>query len=206
MVPFLPETCSHVLEIGCGTGVFRENLRQPHEYWGIEPEPSVAQIASRRLDQILTGTYQDMHSRLPDHYFDLVICNDVIEHMPDHDWFFESIKTKMLPGGYLICSIPNVRYIGNLFEILVRKDWQYQDMGIRDRTHLRFFTRKSLLRIFQQHGFRIEQFSGINAFHSQNWFLKAVFLIAILVFGKDTQYLQFGARLQYLGQENATRV
>jgi 2-polyprenyl-3-methyl-5-hydroxy-6-metoxy-1,4-benzoquinol methylase len=102
VVALLPKHYSRVLEIGCGAGRFRENLNQEHEYWGIEPVEPAAKIASKKLDKVLIGTYQEVLEQLPKDYFDLVVCNDVIEHMPDHEEFFQSIKNYIQKDGYLI--------------------------------------------------------------------------------------------------------
>jgi len=192
----LPEDYTKVLEIGCGTGVFRDNLNQEHEYWGIEPVESIAKVASNKVDKVLIGTYQETCSQIPNDYFDLVICNDVIEHMPDHDEFFQSIKKKMDKDGCLIASIPNVRYIKNLFEVLVKKDWEYKSAGILDRTHLRFFTKKSLVRTIIDNGFSIDQLTGINPYRPPSLLKRCMSIFSILLFGRDVEFLQFGIRIK----------
>ena len=160
---FLPETLGKALEIGCGEGTFSVHLKEAEEYWGVEPVAVVAERAKEKVKtRVLTGIYDEVNDDLPDEYFDVVICNDVIEHMTSHDDFFEKIKTKLRPGGYLVGSIPNIRYIPVLFGLLVKRDWQYEDSGVMDRTHFRYFTAKSLRKSFEDHGFEVEQFEGIN--------------------------------------------
>ena len=105
---FLPDEYHRVLEIGCGEGNFNTNLNYHCEHWGIEPSFDAAKVASNKLFKILSGTYEEMHDRLPDSYFDLIICNDVIEHMVDHNAFFISIKKKMTNDSFIIGSIPLV--------------------------------------------------------------------------------------------------
>src|ERR1700690_1990668 len=92
VVRLLPSQYYKVLEIGCGEGNFQTNLNQHCEYWGIEPFQAAAKVASNKLYKVLTGTYEEVFDRLPNSYFDLVICNDVIEHMVDHNSFFLTIK------------------------------------------------------------------------------------------------------------------
>jgi len=196
MVPLLPKQYSKVLEIGCGEGIFRENLNQEHEYWGIEPVESVAKIASNKLDKVLIGTYDEVYEQIPNNYFDLVICNDVIEHLPDHDKFFQSIKNKIKKNGYLIASISNVRFIKNLFEILIKKDWEYKNNGILDKTHLRFFTKKSLKRTIINNDFLIIQLIGINPCGSGSHLKHFVCIFATFLFGQDTKFVQFGICIQ----------
>ena len=202
MMPFLPKHYSRILEIGCAEGNFRENLSKENEYWGVEPNVSIAAIASKKLDKVLIGTYQEIYNQIPNDYFDLVICNDVIEHMADHDEFFLSIKKKIKKDGYLVASIPNVRYLLNISDILVKKDWEYKDDGILDRTHLRFFTKKSLMRTIINNGFIIEKIEGINPYKGASGLKRYLYYLAILLFGYDVRFMQFGTCLRYVGPFN----
>ena len=202
---FLPAGCSRILEIGCGTGNFRRHFTGAVEYWGVEPVAAVAGEAARTLDRVLTGSFRSVHQSLPEGYFDLVVCNDVIEHMDDHDWFLEAIKGKMRPGGaHLVGSVPNVRYITNLYALLVRKDWQYVDAGILDRTHLRFFTRRSLERALLAHGYSVERLEGINririgARSPARFALSVLVQGAAWILGRDTLSAQFAFRVCWKG-------
>ncbi len=197
VLTFMPDTYSKILEVGCGEGDFRVNFNNGCEYWGIEPSIDAANIAQNKLNKVLVGTYQGVSSELPDEYFDIVICNDVIEHMTDHDEFLQSIKKHMCNDACLVGSIPNVRYFWNLVNLLVKKDWKYIDTGILDRTHLRFFTHKSLKRTFIMNDFMIEKIAGINS----NWladmrkesiikWVICIFVIKLL--GPDLKFVQFG--------------
>ena len=68
----------------------------------------------------------------------------------------------MKNGGYIVSSIPNVRYIWNLIELIHLKDWHYKDEGLLDITHLRFFTKKSIIRMFNDAGYEIIRVDGVN--------------------------------------------
>jgi len=193
---FLPNDYGRVLEIGCSYGTFRKNLSSAHEYWGVEPNATVAEVARQNLDTVPTGFYDGIANQLPDHYFDLVICNDVIEHLADPDQFLEAIKSKMSPGAYLVGSIPNVRHISNLKSLLIDKDWQYEDAGILDRTHLKFFTEKSLRKLFSEHQFEVEALSGINDVSSRGFFPRIFSKVLYLILGNDVRYIQLGFRVR----------
>ena len=203
MAQLLPPKYTKVLEIGCGNGEFATNL-QGCVVWGIEPVLKVAELAQQKMDKVLVGTYESVYNELPDEFFDVVVCNDVIEHMADPDSFLESIKSKLQPDACLIGSIPNVRYAWNLFGMLLKKDWKYTDYGTLDRTHLRFFTEKSLRRLFLTHGFKIEKFYGINnvVFWGESLkvfvFSIVVSIIVFLSLGSysDIRFLQFAFRVK----------
>ena len=159
---YLPENPRRVLEIGCGEGAFSASIVGAKEKWGVEPNTAAAQIAAGRLDHVLTGRFDTVSDQLPRQHFDLVVCNDVIEHMEDHDRFLRDIRAHIAEGGVLVGSVPNIRNYKILFDLLFLGDWRYQDSGIMDRTHLRFFTQSSLRRSLVQAGYRIEILRGMN--------------------------------------------
>jgi len=195
LIPFIPENYSRVLEIGCGEGKFWELLKSDdREIWGVEPNQAAANIARQKAHRVFETSFDLCLDELPNDYFDLVICNDVIEHMPDHDLFFEQIKTKMSAQGKLMGSMPNVRYYQTLRSLLFKKDWPYENAGVLDRTHLRFFTAKSMQRTFKEHAFEIEKFAGVN---SPDRFKLFILFLNILFLGTamDTKFQQFGFRL-----------
>ena len=184
MLPLIPKSYHKVLEMGCGVGNFKNNLTNDCEYWSIEPVLDIANEANIHLYKVLVGTYEDTFDDLPNNYFDLIICNDVIEHMISSDSFFKSIKSKMTSEAYIVASIPNVRYLENL---MIKKDLEYVNLGILNRTHLRFFTEKSLKNIIINQGYNIEKFIGA---------IIKRFLVKLL--GKDTEFLQFGIKIKQI--------
>ena len=195
MVAFLPANYSRALEIGCGAGTFIDALNKGAERWGVEQDSAAAELAIKRADRILVGSFESVKEELPDCYFDLIICNDVIEHMEHPGLFLEQIKTKLSDNGSLIVSIPNVRFLPNLYELLVLKDWRYRKAGVLDQTHLRFFTRKSLVRTLENSDWHVEKISGINRYGNRILSLKRlVSYIGQVLLGFDTAFLQFAVR------------
>ncbi len=122
--------------------------------------------------------------------------------MADHEKFLTEIQEFMTNDGVLVGSIPNVRYYRNLFNLLIAKDWEYVDRGTLDRTHLRFFTEKSLRRSLEKAGLEIEKFQGINGeieFSLSKWTLAyfvffVIFQALSLGRARDIRHLQFGFR------------
>jgi 2-polyprenyl-3-methyl-5-hydroxy-6-metoxy-1,4-benzoquinol methylase len=201
----LPDSYRTVLEVGCAKGGFRSNLDPSAEVWGIEPNANAAQLAKAAGYKILVGIYNTVANQCPDNYFDLVVCNDVIEHMSDHEKFLEEIKLKLKPGGAIVGSVPNVRYVGNMFKLVFKRDWEYVDQGILDRTHLRFFTAKSLMRTFQSHGYEVDHLAGINSDLGRQLNLRQIGKNSLLLMAialslgnfQDFRFMQYGFRLRH---------
>jgi 2-polyprenyl-3-methyl-5-hydroxy-6-metoxy-1,4-benzoquinol methylase len=198
LLPPLGPECK-ILEIGCGEGAFSASI-PASERWGVEPHGPAAEIARTRLNTVLVGTFEDTKAALPHGYFDLVVCNDVIEHMTDHDGFLRSIQGHMKQGAWLVGSVPNVRFYGNLFNLVVARDWHYQSSGILDRTHFRFFTLRSLRRSLEDALFHVEHLFGINPGRRTGWNMRSVaerlfyhgIIIASGGAAQDISYLQLG--------------
>jgi SAM-dependent methyltransferase len=179
----IPEAAQKVLEIGCAAGGFRLNFPKEIEYWGVEPVREAAEQARQKDIKVLCGTYDEVCSQIPEAYYDVVVCNDVIEHVADPEAFLVSLKDKLAPNGVLVGSIPNVRFWGNLINLLVRRDWKYEESGVLDRTHLRFFTAKSFRRLMYGAGYELERMDGIESKRMK--VLKVLFSPFLLFTGFD---------------------
>ena len=202
---FVPRESRRVLEVGCGSGAFRSHFPAQVEYWGIELEKGPAKDAAKHLTRVLVGNAESCLPKLPAGYFDLVVCNDVIEHMPDHRRFLRDVQRVMAPAAAMVGSVPNVRLLSNLARLLFKRDWEYIDSGVLDYTHLHFFTQKSLRRELVNAGFAIEKLAGINPLGGRDRgparLLKtAVGSAASLLLGRDTRFVQFAFRARLGGQ------
>lgn len=197
LAAYIQEDAYKVLEIGCGSGTFIDNFHRHVEYWGVEPNKKASKIAKKRGIKIINDFYVNVHQQLPNSYFDLIVCNDVIEHMPDYDFFFRSIKRKLRNTGFIIGSVPNVRFYINLIKLLIFKDWRYEDQGILDRTHLRFFTMKSIENTLLFYKFTIVDIRGINSIDPKDSYIKFPLKFIICLFlGFDSKYRQIAFRIQ----------
>jgi len=195
MLPFVPENAKTILDVGCSVGNFGEMLKVERgaEVWGIEPDQEAAFLAARRLDNVLCGHF-DPNLDLANKRFDCIVFNDVLEHMVDPYSALEYAKSLLVPKGVVVASIPNVRYFMNVWNLLVYRAWDYVDTGILDRTHLRFFTRDSIVRTFVKHGFRIQSITGINSLAMCNPSMRLKFSVLNLVTlnrSSDMKWMQF---------------
>lgn len=192
MLKFVPLNTGRVLDIGCNSGGFGESLKRVRsvEVWGIEPNSAAAEKAKSLLDTVICG-YFTPELAVPDMYFDAIVMNDVLEHMEDPWAALELAKKKLAKNGRLVISLPNIREFDNLLHILLEKDFRYESTGIRDSTHLRFFTRKSALRLMEQCGLMVEHIEGTH----ESWWTKSIARrLAFKMFPKtleDTKYTQY---------------
>ena len=86
--------------------------------------------------------------------FDVVVCADVLEHLPRPEELLARIRAWLAPGGHLFVSLPNVANVTVRAGLLLGR-FPYAEKGILDRTHLRFYTRKSARRLLEEAGFRV---------------------------------------------------
>lgn len=169
MLDFVPLSCQKILEVGCGDGSFASLLKKRDnvEVWGVEIHEQSANIAASRIDRVLCGDFENLMSELlPANYFDCIVFNDALEHFPYPDKLLIQVKDLLAIGGFIVTSLPNFRYVGNLWEIIIDKDFRYKSFGILDYTHFRFFTMKSIERMFCEAGFRVINCQGINKTNS----------------------------------------
>jgi 2-polyprenyl-3-methyl-5-hydroxy-6-metoxy-1,4-benzoquinol methylase len=146
------------LDVGCGNGALSAALRTGGAVYvaGIEPDPVAAANARQRLDTVVEGGVLDDELPFAEGEFDLILFADVLEHLPDPDAVLTRCLPLLAPGGNVVVSVPNMRFWLVLGRLAMDR-WEYADHGVRDRTHLRIFTRRSLLRMLERHGLEIER-------------------------------------------------
>jgi len=191
ILKYVPPIKGRVLDVGCSSGNFSAILKNERgcEVHGIEYNPKAAEEARLKIDQVFIGDAIENLPKLQDGYYDLVTMNDVLEHFAYPEVFLKSLHSKLSEKGVIFAVVPNIRYYKALSNILYGKDFKYEDEGIFDRTHLRFFTKKSILRLFKETGYEKIDFFGINNDSSlMPWVLN---LLTFGGYGTDTRYLQY---------------
>ncbi len=190
MLSFLPIDTKKILDVGCGNGTFAKAIKEINnaEIWGIELMEDEAIEAKTILDKTFVGPCEDYIDDLPEGYFDAIYFNDVLEHLVDPYTVLQKIKSKLSPQGVVISSIPNIRYHSALTKLLFNKDFEYTDHGVMDKTHLRFFTKKSIYNMYTNLGYDVKKHVGINPTKSIKPFL---YNIPLLFTATDIKYLQF---------------
>lgn len=184
MLKFFPDSATRVLDVGCGEGNFGALLKQGAncEVWGTELSNKAAEIANAKLDKVLAGDIFDQLTNLPNNYFDVIYFNDVLEHLVDPEALLKEVKCKLSSKGVVICSIPNILYYRALKSYVIDRDWRYEDSGVMDKTHLRFFTKKSILRMFRNCDYKIGIIKPINLSKSPLPYLTSAFTFGLIPF------------------------
>jgi len=191
ILPYIPKVKGRVLDVGCSSGNFSKLLKDQRgcEVHGIEVNPDAAKLAEDKIDKVFCGDALEVLSQLPDSYYDLVTMNDVLEHMIDPHNFLNELHKKIAPEGVIFAIVPNIRYYKALAKILYAKDFEYEEEGIFDRTHLRFFTKKSIKRMFDECNYEEIDYFGINSTSSlRPWLLN---FLTFGGFGNDTRFMQY---------------
>jgi 2-polyprenyl-3-methyl-5-hydroxy-6-metoxy-1,4-benzoquinol methylase len=167
----------NILEVGCGQGNTLIELKKQAKAKFIAGIDIVDLNQSTKLDKfILADIESEENIDLPENYFDVIICADVLEHLKDPWNVLEKIRKFLKPNGILIASIPNIREIETLISIFVKGDFKYVDAGILDKTHLRFFCKKNIIELFEKTGYKVEKITfDLSSYLKRSMLLKLSF-------------------------------
>lgn len=148
----LPRGPLKLLDVGAGEGHVLRALSAARddvqESWAVEPHWAVEAAPRERW-------VSDLREVEPED-FDLALALGVLEHVPDPAVLLRQIALRLRPGGTLLVSVPNVAHWSVRLGLLAGR-FEYGERGILDRTHLRFFTRRSVLRLIRGAGLEVEQ-------------------------------------------------
>ncbi len=146
LLPYIPLQADKVLDIGCGAGALGRTLKEERgtrEVVGVEIVEDAASRAKEVLDQVFVGSIEEMDLPFEDGHFDCIVCADVLEHLIDPEAALRKLARVLAQDGVIVMSLPNVRFF-EILAVLSSGAWPYQDAGILDYTHLRWFTRAAL--------------------------------------------------------------
>jgi SAM-dependent methyltransferase len=165
LIECVPNGDNKILEIGCGQGDTGKALKErgkAAEVVGIEKVPEMAEAAKAKIDKVLTGDVEIIELPFSEGYFDYAIMGDVLEHLYNPWALVSKIGLYVKKGGYIIASIPNIRYWQIVKELVLNGEWKYRDEGLLDDTHLRFFTKRSMVRLFEAGPFAVSRIIPAN--------------------------------------------
>lgn len=153
----IPDSAT-VFEAGVSSGYFARVLTtNGHTVDGFDIDPDMAEAARSVCRQVWVGDLGrfDIDGLFADGAYDAVVFGDTLEHLPDPGAVLTALRPKLRPGGWLVVSVPNVANWAIRLQLLAGR-FTYRDRGILDRTHLRFYTRRTLVDLLASSGYTVD--------------------------------------------------
>lgn len=149
---------SRVLDVGTADGhpVAAALVARGCEVWGVELDPDAAESAREFCRQVVVGDVEklDLSAEFAGLEFDVILCLDVLEHLVEPGAVLQKLTPLLAPSGIIVASIPNVAHAAVRLQLL-QGDFTYTDTGLLDRTHVRFFDRHEVGRLFDDAGLTV---------------------------------------------------
>ncbi len=149
------------IDFGCATGYFANLLNNQKDcsVVGVEINPKAAQEAEKYCQRVIVAdldfvSLSDIID--PEEKFDVAVFGDILEHLRDPWRLLKETQKILNPEGYVIASIPNIAH-GAIRLALLQGKFEYTETGILDNTHLRFFTKDTVEKLFEENGYLIEE-------------------------------------------------
>lgn len=142
------------------------------------------------LDRFIFGDIEKMELPEYNQHFDLILLPDVLEHLFEPKRVLETLKKYLKEDGKIIISMPNIRYYSALYKIVFKGDFKYEESGIFDYTHVRFYCRKNIQELLETSGYKVlKQESSIVNYQGKS-ISKLINLITFGIFEEffSTQY------------------
>lgn len=158
--PLLPEKIERILEIGCGTGNTLAWIKEQYNCsWtgGVEIFDYAAKAAVQKIDTVYSVDIEKIELPIEPASLDVILCLDVLEHLVDPWEVINKMTVFLKPGGSLIASLPNTRNFHVSFSLLFLGEWNYTSDNFLDKTHLRFFTRKTAISTLECSGLSVNR-------------------------------------------------
>jgi trans-aconitate methyltransferase len=159
LLDIIPWGAKKLIEVGCSSGAMAREFKKISptcHYLGIEIDPAYAKLAERYCDQSLV-----LDIEAADEAFwktnadrDCWIFGDALEHLRDPWNVLRQVRSVMPQKASVAACIPNAQH-WSLQAKLSIGDFRYEDSGLLDRTHLRFFSRQTILEMFDEAGFTV---------------------------------------------------
>ena len=162
VLPHIPAAGGQLLDLGGGIGGTAAAAREA----GLVERVGVADLVANDenptgLDFRYQGNLEDLEFirgiAAKEGKFNVILALDILEHLVDPWAVVETLHQSLVPGGYLVTSIPNIRNYRALGPLLLKNRFDYQDAGILDRTHLRFFVKSTAVALTASSGLEVKK-------------------------------------------------
>jgi SAM-dependent methyltransferase len=203
LLALMPPGCGRVVEVGCSTGALaRAYLAQNPgcDYAGIEIDPDYAEAAAKICASAVAADVEQMEDAqfAPLFARDCVVFGDTLEHLRDPWKVLNRIRPLLREGGRVVACIPNAQH-WSVQARLACGVFRYEDSGLLDRTHLRWFTRVTMFELFQSCGYRVvDARARLFPEPDRERFLPAIRALAQAAGGDPDQAAADCAPLQYV--------
>lgn len=159
VLDLIPINASKVVDVGCMNGVLAREFRKinPAVHWtGIEINKNYAELATRHCDNVLNV---DIEENNPEFFLkfkdvDCWIFSDVLEHLYNPWKVIENIRRIIPERGCIVACIPNAQN-WQVLSKLASGNFDYEESGLMDKSHIRWFTKKTFFEFFENTSFRI---------------------------------------------------
>lgn len=158
VLSLVPSNPCDVLDVGCGGGTLAAILKERgHIVDGITISPAEQEAAREHTRNVFIYNLENgLPEEVKAQQYDCVICSHVLEHIVYPKQLVDDIYTVLKPGGLFIVALPNLMHYKSRLKLL-KGDFEYEDAGIWDYTHVKWYTFKSAQKMLQTHGFKIEK-------------------------------------------------
>lgn len=179
----MPGSLKRVVEVGCSSGALAKaytRINPDCKYTGIEIDPAYAEISREYCSEVICGNVESLDDENFLKLFpsDCWIFGDVLEHLYDPWALLRRIRLKLENGAQIIACVPNAQH----WSIQARLNsglFRYEDQGLMDRTHIRWFTRITLIELFESTGYKIiEGFGRVFVEADRERYLPAIRAVA----------------------------
>jgi 2-polyprenyl-3-methyl-5-hydroxy-6-metoxy-1,4-benzoquinol methylase len=160
IVEALPRPVGAVLDVGCGAGGVGPGLRRAGatHLSGIEVVPEQAELARATYDHVVAAPVEQALEAL-EGPFDTILCLDVLEHLVDPERVLSDLRRVAAPEARLQVSLPNARHVSLMTDLMFKGTFGYAEWGHRDRTHLRWFTKRDIVDAMERTGWAVQRVS-----------------------------------------------
>jgi 2-polyprenyl-3-methyl-5-hydroxy-6-metoxy-1,4-benzoquinol methylase len=144
----LPKNAGRILEVGAGAGRTLKWLKALYpnaETTAVEVNAALFSELTQNVDVVIDGSIDEIFSQLKT--YDLILMLDVLEHLPNSTATIQRVSKVLAAGGHVIVSVPNIAHLSVSVPLLLLRQFNYQDAGILDRTHLAFFVEDSAIKL-----------------------------------------------------------
>jgi SAM-dependent methyltransferase len=161
----VPPAARRIVEVGCARGRLGHELKQQwseRTVIGVERDTAAAEIASKRLDQVLVQDAAEGLAVIDVGSVDCVIFGDVLEHLYDPEAVLRRARELLVPDGVVLVCVPNICH-WSVVKALLRADPMYQPSGLLDATHIRFFSHATFIKMLLDVGLLPDIVDTINS-------------------------------------------